>query len=330
MIELIFTLDYEIYGDGSGDLRQLVYEPTNRLVSLFRERGLSLVVFPDVLELIKIEEYKTDSAINDVKQQLRHLHYEGFEIGLHLHSWWDKARHHEGSWVMDWSSKNLCLLPEEQIDLIIKKCIEYMNELTGDSSFKTIAFRNGLWAMQPSRPLANILAKYGILIDSTLVKGGRIKELQLDYRPSLKNSYYWRFTNDVNIHESDGVLIEIPIYSEMVPFWKMLNRLFSKYRTNQPVNVKQKQDRYGDFRRFTYPRKLDYCKLSFKVLKRTIEKLRQKDREDSTSFKPIVSIGHSKDLVDFETIRRFLDYLLESGIKVTDFRRISEKITKIN
>ena len=30
MIECIFTLDYEIYGDGTGSLNELVYEPTDR------------------------------------------------------------------------------------------------------------------------------------------------------------------------------------------------------------------------------------------------------------------------------------------------------------
>lgn len=39
MAECIFTLDYELHGDGSGDLRDSVLEPAERLVSLF---GLQL------------------------------------------------------------------------------------------------------------------------------------------------------------------------------------------------------------------------------------------------------------------------------------------------
>ena len=31
MIECIFTLDYEIYGNGTGALKDLVYEPAERL-----------------------------------------------------------------------------------------------------------------------------------------------------------------------------------------------------------------------------------------------------------------------------------------------------------
>ena len=37
MIECIFTLDYEIYGNGQGTLRDLVLDPTRRLAELFQE-----------------------------------------------------------------------------------------------------------------------------------------------------------------------------------------------------------------------------------------------------------------------------------------------------
>jgi len=32
MIDCIFTIDYEIYGNGEGSLRELVYEPTQKFV----------------------------------------------------------------------------------------------------------------------------------------------------------------------------------------------------------------------------------------------------------------------------------------------------------
>jgi hypothetical protein len=34
MVGLIFTLDYEIYGTGGGDLETLMVRPTERLLSL--------------------------------------------------------------------------------------------------------------------------------------------------------------------------------------------------------------------------------------------------------------------------------------------------------
>src|SRR6188508_1219715 len=101
MIECIFTLDYEIYGDGQGDLRGLVYEPAERLRALFSRRGLRFVNFVEVAEFEKIDEARSDPAIDLVKRQIRELHVDGFETGLHLHPQWCNAHYDEGKWVLD-------------------------------------------------------------------------------------------------------------------------------------------------------------------------------------------------------------------------------------
>ena len=36
MIESIFTIDYEIYGNGEGSLKEHVYEPAEKLMAVFR------------------------------------------------------------------------------------------------------------------------------------------------------------------------------------------------------------------------------------------------------------------------------------------------------
>ncbi len=50
MIECVFTLDYEIYGNGQGSLRDLVLDPTQRLAELFQEFGAPFVVFAEAVE----------------------------------------------------------------------------------------------------------------------------------------------------------------------------------------------------------------------------------------------------------------------------------------
>ena len=71
MIELIFTIDYEIYGNGGGSLRELVFEPAARLQEVFRKRKIRFVPFVEVAELETIEAHGTDPAIDLVKQQIR-------------------------------------------------------------------------------------------------------------------------------------------------------------------------------------------------------------------------------------------------------------------
>jgi len=47
-----------------------------------------------------------------------------------------------------------------------------------------------------------------------------------------------------------------------------------------------------------------------------IEKVIQEDRKNPTSYKPLVAIGHTKDLGDFETIENILGYLGRRNIPV--------------
>jgi hypothetical protein len=51
MIEVIFTLDYEIWGNGEGSLWNLVHEPAEKLSALFRDYHARLVMFIEAAEL---------------------------------------------------------------------------------------------------------------------------------------------------------------------------------------------------------------------------------------------------------------------------------------
>jgi hypothetical protein len=126
MIECIFTIDYEIYGNGKGSVRDVVYEPTKRLMSVFMERRASFVVFAEALEFMKIEEHRSDEGIGRVREQLHELLEKGFEIGLHLHPWWWNAKRANGDWHLEWNERNLCEMPEQRIDDVVRSSIEYL------------------------------------------------------------------------------------------------------------------------------------------------------------------------------------------------------------
>ena len=101
MIECVFTIDYEIYGNGQGSLRELVYEPARKLMAIFEEWNARFVNFVEVAELQKMEASDTDEASADVRCQVRDMFGRGFEIGLHLHPQWCKASIQDGSWLLD-------------------------------------------------------------------------------------------------------------------------------------------------------------------------------------------------------------------------------------
>ena len=328
MIECIFTIDYEIYGNGEGSLKELVYEPAQRLKEIFLRSHERFVFFVEVAELEMIEAKGTDPAIDLVKHQIRDFCRKGFELGLHLHPQWYNGRFENGRWYLDYNEYNLCTLPRERIVQILDRSIAYFQDILDIADFTPLAFRAGNWLFQPTQTIASVLAERGIKVDSSVFKGGMQKQQKLDYRRAAKNGYFWKFHDDVNSPDSKGVLLELPIYTQMVPPWRMLTNKrigLQQKGTSGSRTVKQRLYRFLDMARFWYPLKLDFCRMTIDELTRMIDTVIREDRQDPTSFKPIVAIGHTKDLVDFETAESFLSCLGKKGIKISNFRTIYER-----
>jgi hypothetical protein len=325
MIECIFTIDYEIYGNGEGSLRELVYEPAERLRTIFQKWNTRFVAFVEVAEIEMIEAKGTDPAIDLVKQQIRDLYREGFELGLHLHPQWYNARYENGRWLLDYSEYNLCLLQRERIVQIIDRSIAYFQDILGETDFIPFSFRAGNWLFQPTRTAANVLAERGIRVDSSVFKGGLQRQYRLDYRRALRNGYYWNFSDKVDVPDPDGTLLELPIHTQMVPFWKMLNTKRIGLQQKGPSTAQNSKNgvyRIMDFLRFWYPLKFDFCRTTMTELTQMVNKVIQEDQANPTLFRPMVAIGHTKDLIDLETVESFLAYIRKNGIRVSTFEGV--------
>jgi hypothetical protein len=153
----------------------------------------------------------------------------------------------------------------------------------------------------------------------------------LDYRPALRNGYYWPFDRDVNKLDPTGKLIEAPIYTEMVPLWRMSTSKRLGFTGGQGVgtrSARQKLNRALDLLRFWYPRKLDFCRMTLSELTSTLERVVLEDQETPEAYKPIVAIGHTKDLSDLQTVDDFLSFLRTNDITVSTFEDVYPKLKR--
>jgi hypothetical protein len=331
MIECIFTLDYEIYGNGMGALTDLVYEPARQLVEIFRKWDARFVAFVEAAEFEKIRACGTDPGIGLVEQQIRGFYQDGFEVALHLHPQWSKARHEHGRWLLDYSEYNLCTLPRARINEIVESSIGYLRRVVGQPRFTPLSFRAGNWLFQPTRTAASVLSEHGIKIDTSVFKGGVLHNHRLDYRPALKNGYYWTFDGDVNQPDANGSWIEVPIYTEMVPLWKMstskrvgLNGGFGM----AGGSFKQKKNRLLDLLRVRYPLKFDFCRMTLEELTSMMNRAIGEDKAEPAVYRPLVAIGHTKDLADPHTVDAFLAFLRGKKIAVATFESIYPRLTQ--
>jgi hypothetical protein len=324
MVECIFTLDYEIYGNGQGSLEELVHTPAKALITLFEKSRVPLVAFVEAAELRAIEAKGTDKAIDAVRRQIREMRQKGCEIALHLHPQWCNARYERGRWLLDECEVNLGTLKRERIEQIVRHGIEYLRYALEDTRFNPLSFRAGNWLFQPTRTVAWVLAANGLRIDSSVFKGGLQRNQKLDYRPALGNGNFWKFSNDVNVSEPEGMLLEIPTHSVMVPCWRMLTgkrlRLQRKSPSDNGLSLRQKVNNYLDKSRPRYPLKFDFCRMTLKELIATVQDVVAEDQQYPEAYRPLVAIGHTKDLIDCATVEAFLRYLKEKGIAVINLQ----------
>ncbi len=328
MIACIFTIDYEIYGSGEGDLRTLVLDPSRQLLALFDRWNARIVNFVEAAELEKIEEFRTDAAVSEVRDQIREMRKQGHEIALHLHPQWFNARPEGGQWLLDYAEYNLCVLPPERISKLVRQAIAYLGEVVGDSGFKPFSFRAGNWLFQPTRHAAAALAREGVRIDSSVFKGGCQGFHGLDYRRSCRNPDFWTFSSDVNVPDPHGTMLEIPIYTKLVPFWKMVTGKrvgLQRKGGYSSRSLKQRVSRLRDLSRLTHPLKFDFCRMTLRELTTMVDEVAAEDRKTPEQFRPMVMIGHSKDLLDFEAIERFLEYLAKRQIDVATLEQVYDR-----
>jgi hypothetical protein len=331
MIEFLFTIDYEIYGNGAGALNELVYEPSRRLKELFQNYNARFVAFVEVAEFEKIEAFGTDPAIDLVTKQIHEFHRDGFEVALHLHPQWSNARYEGGRWYLDLSEYNLCTLPRTRVAEIVDHSLAYLRHVVDEPQFTPLSFRAGNWLFQPTETVANVLAEKGIKIDSSVFKGGLQRNHSLDYRPALRNGYYWPFSSDVNRPDPMGSWIEVPVHTDMVPFWRMATSkrmaFTNRYGTSDR-STSEKLTRAADFLRFLYPLKLDFCRMTLKELTSMMDRVIRQDQEDPGSYRPVVAIGHTKDLTDLATVDSFLSFLRTRQIKISTFPDIYPRLER--
>jgi hypothetical protein len=191
--------------------------------------------------------------------------------------------------------------------------------------FTPFSFRAGNWLFQPTGTVAKTLVEQGIKIDSSVFKGGLQHQRKLDYRRALKNGYYWPFDDNVNVSDPQGALVELPIYTKMVPIWKLLTVKRVGLQRKGPSNAHaghERMFRIFDFLRFHHPMKFDFCRMTLKELMHMLDQEIREDQRDPAQFRPLVGIGHTKDLMDFETIDSLLSYLRRKDIKVASLSEV--------
>ncbi|WP_157271635.1 hypothetical protein [Azohydromonas aeria] len=223
MLHVIFSVDYEIHGNGDGDPKALMVEPTARMLRLLEEYGAKLTIMADVAEILRFKEYaertgRDDYGYQAIVEQLLQAIASGHDVQLHIHSSYFNAVHQQDCWAQDWSEYDFAMLPYERMDWMVKTCKEYLESLLKPvkQDYACMAFRAANWSVSPSTNVVRALLNNRIEIDTSVWKFGRRNgAVKFDYSSAPSALLPWRASEaDICVPDRNGRLWEIPIYTE--------------------------------------------------------------------------------------------------------------------
>lgn len=341
---LIFTLDYEIHGNGEGNPMELMVEPTYRLMSLLEKYNQRVTIMADVAEILCFKRYAEETGRDDyhvveIEAQLCDAIKRGHDVQLHMHSSYFKAVHKNGAFDQCIEEYNMAALPIERIDEMVGQCVEYLETLLKPikKDYHVWLFRAANWSMMPTENLYRVLVKHGITHDTSVFKGGvQGGNVCYDYREAYDNLFaYPAAVTNINERDEKGKLIELPIYTEMRPWWnfvsvirvfRMIRAKFHRHKKNNELkneSVKElaKTASENDNRKLSIksffrlsPLKMDFNQVNARGLirmmlniKRRVEGMKELKNERIN----VVLIGHSKTFVPYnaKTLEPFLKWI---------------------
>ena len=179
MINIILTLDYEIFSGGKGDVKKHIINPTDIILQKCNLYNVPMTIMFEINEFLKFEEYddilKKDlgySPYDEIKNQLIKLFIQGNDIQLHLHPQWMDARYVNGKWKIKNSSKSITELTQSEISNLFKDSKNKIENILNfnDSNYKCIALRltNLAWSQAPLKVIKPMIEN-GLIVHSLSV-----------------------------------------------------------------------------------------------------------------------------------------------------------------
>lgn len=340
---ILLTLDYELYGNGSGDVFKHIIEPTKKILHICNTYNAKITIFFEVIEYWKLKEEWNkgnkmgyiDNPIVAMENQIQEAYKNGHDVQLHLHPQWVDAKWIHGAWVVnneEWRLGGYRRNNSTEIYNLIKKGKETIEEIIKavDSNYVCSTLRAGGYNIQPSHEIVNAMKLLGMKADCSIVPGAIEKGSlsQYDFSTIPIDKGYWECGKQLESEGETGIF-EIPIVTFPIIRWK---KYFSRERffaimnnrksaintfnakTHKQDNKKSLFSKIAYFFQKEYTT-WDFCLFSKSLHKECISKISKQSQRFIFSI-----VGHPKSFVNGKGVI----YLLKQLSKGYSFITISE------
>lgn len=310
-LALIFSLDYELFGDGSGSVDREQITPTNALMDVFDQHGAKLSIFLEHGQYAGYERFASTSNSfaednEKIRRQLVDAIRRGHDAQLHYHPAWQNANYADERFELDLDTYDISLLSEDVIEDILTAGKRFLEELLQPEreDYVCNSFRAGAWSIQDPKRFLPIFRRLGFLTDSSVVPEVKLRSIYggFDYRGVPHRFRPWPIGDSLSDSDSNGACHEIPIYTLRHPlaFLKYRN---AKYLKNMGIvsrryKTKVCERQMGIFGKVRKVLTRNYYMADFNTM--TTETLTNmiarasKEVGDTDERVPIMLIGHSK------------------------------------
>ena len=344
MRNILLTLDYELYGNGSGDVFKHIIEPTERILNICQTFHAKLTIFFEVVEYWKLKEewekgnkmgYEQDPILA-MEKQLQEAYLNGHDIQLHLHPQWIDAKWLNGEWIVnneDWRLGGFRNNNYEAVYNLINKGKKTIESIiwTVDSNYNCSILRAGGYNIQPSDGIVKAMKALGMKADCSIVSGaieqGNLS--QYDFSAVPIDLGYWECGEELEEIGHNGI-IEIPIVTFPIQRWKkylswekILSIKQNKKSAINTFNAKTqgKQSKKGFLSKISFFFQKEYQTWDFCLFSNSLHKHYLKEISQQSQRNVFAIVGHPKSFIN----GKGLSFLLENFqdrfrcISITEF-----------
>jgi hypothetical protein len=222
-IDLVLTDDWEIRGDGSGNMRVMQFAQIRRLMDIYEREGLKGSFYAEVMQQLahlglsgKHPELR--SLASEWEELVQETLQRGHDIQLHLHPQWRDGRYEHGRWQLP-GSWSLLEYPAEEVVEMVREGKEYLEAVLQrvKRTYECVSFRSSAWAVAPSEHMLPILVGERFVFDSSISEGifFDTRKVYVDYRvidePFLP--YYPELHDARRVAPRRQAIVCVPTYS---------------------------------------------------------------------------------------------------------------------
>jgi hypothetical protein len=357
-IYLALTHDWELRGDGSGDIEAIQFAPMRRLLEIYEKFGARTTFMPDVMQQVTYRNLEGDypelkPAADSWDEHAREAYERGHDIQLHLHSQWSDASWENGCWSLrgEWS---LLRYDSEHATRMIAESKSYLENLLQkvNRDYRCVAFRASALALAPSENMLSTLVELGIQIDVSVAAGFFLNNqtLQLDYRECEETflPYYPKMDDARSVSSQRESIVCVPLnhfYGSRSAVTKQ-NLALVRERLQQrgsDSNASHSERPQLDtessgvarvYEKLIEPaikRKYfvsDTSRLNYPLMREMLKQIRQHARNSGLAKVPVVVTNHPKDIRDWEGLEKFVGELAEAeDVEFITLSDVAEKIS---